>query len=232
MIIAGDELLTIDDAGFFRWYGAWAQPSPREISQIMAGLSIPWWIAGGWAIDAFSGQVREHEDTDVAIFREHLPAVIEHLGTDYCLWSNLSGTLRPLLAPGDLLEGCRQIWVRRDAESSWLFDLLLTPHESDTWISVRDERIQRPLAESLFEGDEGIRYLRPELVLHLKARLDRPKDRSDLSAALPLLDESARAWLQSALEIANPGHQWLERLSGQVADPPDRPKDLSNDDGF
>lgn len=201
----------MEDAEFFRWYGPWIQPLPSEIARIMAGMAAPWWIVGGWAIEVFTGQSREHEDIDVAIFRGDLPSVLDHLLLNYCVWSNLSGTLRPLRRPDELLEGCRQLWVRRDAESPWLFDLLLTPHEADTWISVRDDRIRRTFAESVFTCD-GIDYLRPEIVLHLKAKLTRPKDDSDFTAALSLLESDARAWLRSALEIANPDHPWLERL--------------------
>ena len=201
-----------DDAEFFRWYGPWLQPSPPDIAEIMAGISSPWWIVGGWAIEAFTGHSREHEDTDVAIFRGDLPAVLDHLLLNYCVWSNHSGTLRPLRAPDELLEGCRQVWVRRDSLSPWPFDLLLTSHESDTWISVRDERIRHRYVDSVFTAEDGIRYLRPEMVLHLKAKANRPKDSNDFSVALPLLGATACAWLRSALEIANPDSPWLERL--------------------
>jgi hypothetical protein len=202
----------MDDAEFFHWYGPWIQPSPSEIAQIMAGMSTPRWIVGGWAIEAFTGLSREHEDTDVAVFRGDLPAVLHHLIPNYCVWSNLSGTLRPLRTPDELLEGCRQLWIRRDSGSPWLFDLLLTPHDSDTWISVRDERIRRAFANSVFTSNDGIRYLRPEMVLHLKAKLNRPKDDIDFTAVFPLLEPDACAWLRSALEIANPDNPWLERL--------------------
>jgi Aminoglycoside-2''-adenylyltransferase len=201
----------VDSTEFFRWYGPWIQSLPSEVAQIMAGMAAPWWIVGGWAIEVFTGRSREHEDIDVAIFRGDLPILLDHLLPNYCVWSNLSGTLRPLRTPNELLEGCRQLWVRRDATSPWLFDLLLTPHEADTWISVRDDRIRRTFAETVFTHDD-IHYLRPEIVLHLKAKLNRAKDDSDFSAALSLLESDACAWLRSALEIANPDHPWLERL--------------------
>ena len=178
----------------------------------MTGTAFPWWIAGGWAVEAFTGQPREHEDTDVAIFRDDLPSVLDHLLPNYCVWSNQSGTLRPLRTPDELLESCRQLWVRQDAKSPWLFDLLLTPHESDTWISVRDARIRRAYAEAVFIAANGVRYLKPEIVLHLKARLSRPKDNHDFTAVLPSLDADARAWLRTALEIANPDNLWLKQL--------------------
>jgi hypothetical protein len=210
--MASERIPAVDNAEFFRWYGPWIQPLPSDVAQIMAGMPAPWWIVGGWAIEVFTGQSREHEDIDIAIFRDDLPLLLEHLLPNYCVWSNRSGTLRPLRTPDELLEGCRQLWVRRDATSPWLFDLQLTPHEAATWISVRDDRIRRPLADSVFTHD-GIDYLRPEIVLHLKARLNRPKDDSDFSAALSVLEADACAWLRSALEMTNPDHPWRERLS-------------------
>jgi hypothetical protein len=27
----------------------WARVTPREVQQVLAGLPIRWWIAGGWA---------------------------------------------------------------------------------------------------------------------------------------------------------------------------------------
>ena len=45
-----------------------------------------------------------------------------------------------------------------------------------------------PLADVTWVADDGIRYMRPEVVLHHKARLHRPKDTVDLEVAWPLLD--------------------------------------------
>lgn len=203
----------MDDAEFFHWYGPWASLSPPDVAELMAGLSVPWWIVGGWAIEAFTGVRREHEDVDIAFRVADLPAVLDHLLAGYCVWSNHGGTLRPLREPGELLEGCEQLWLRRDGVSPWLADLLLTPNEGEEWVSKRDQRIRRPLSDSLFAGADGIPYLRPEIVLHMKAKLARKKDDADFEAALPLLDEPARKWLREALELANPEIGWLRRLS-------------------
>ncbi|HVE91333.1 MAG TPA: hypothetical protein VNE62_03385 [Actinomycetota bacterium] len=202
----------IDDAEFYRWYGSWLHPTPSEIAGILEGVPVPWWIVGGWAMEAYTGSTRPHEDTDVAIMRGDLAAVLKHLLPEFCVWSNLSGTIRPLQGPEGLLEGCRQIWVRKDGMSPWLFDLLLTPHQGDVWISIRDDRIRLPLEDCVFSGDGGILYLRPEIVLHLKARLSRSKDDQDLAAALPLLDEEARRWLGEVVERENASHPWLKRI--------------------
>jgi hypothetical protein len=198
-----------EDRDFYRWYGAWAPLTPAEVAQLLDGLAAPWWIVGGWAVDAFTGVAREHEDIDVAFFRSDLPAILDRLSPGLCVWSNLSGTLRPLREPDDLLDGARQLWVRRDGDSPWVMDLAMTPHEGDTWISPRDDRVRLPLTDATFMAASGIRYLRPELVLFMKARTARSKDDADLAAILPSLDPSAGVRLRGWLELVHPGHHWL-----------------------
>src|SRR5687767_1715935 len=100
-----------EDADFYRWYGPWRQTTPRAVARMMRGANIRWWIVGGWAIDAFTGKARDHEDIDVSFFRADLPALLTHLAPRYCVWSNRDGTLRPMRQAEDLLEDARQLWV-------------------------------------------------------------------------------------------------------------------------
>ena len=69
-----------------------------------------------------------------------------------------------------------------------------------------------PLEEVTWVASDGIRYVAPEVVLLFKARLDRPKDRADLVAAWPLLDDGRRTWLRDAIAATAPCHPWLDRL--------------------
>jgi Aminoglycoside-2''-adenylyltransferase len=201
-----------EDRDFRRWYGRWASVGPSEIADVLAGAGVPWWIVGGWAIDAATGHPRPHHDMDVGFLRADLPTLLAHLARDYCVWSNASGTLRPLRQAQDILPDCRQLWVRRDAASPWLIDLAMTPHDGTTWISPRDDRLRLPLDRATFTGADGVRYLRPEVVLHMKARHRRPEDEQDFERTLPLLVPVARAWLTRALTLLHPGHPWLDRL--------------------
>ena len=207
-----------EDRDFYRWYGAWDSLTPAQVGERLAGLAARWWIVGGWAVDAFTGVPREHEDIDVAFFRADLPVVLERLTQELCVWSNLDGTLRPLRRVEDILEGARQLWVRRDGDSPWLMDLAMTPHDGDTWISPRDDRIRRPFEEATFVAADGIRYLRPELVLLMKARAAgvRSNDR-DLATILPTLEAERRDWLCKAITLVHPGHRWLDEIQGAGA---------------
>jgi hypothetical protein len=61
---------------------SWRAETPATAATWLAGLSVPWWIAGGWTIDLFLGaQTRAHSDVDVGIRRADLAVVRAHLST-------------------------------------------------------------------------------------------------------------------------------------------------------
>ena len=201
-----------DDEAFERWYGPWAPLTPAGVAALLGGVAAPWWVVGGWAIDAFTGRPREHHDIDVGFFRADLGAMLDHLAPTVCVWSNASGTLRPLTNADDLLPDCRQLWVRRDGASPWILDFAMTPHDGTTWISPRDETIRLPIKDALFTAPDGIRYLRPEIVLSFKSRAHRAQDERDFEAVLPLIDDPRRRWLHDAIARERPDDPWLARL--------------------
>jgi hypothetical protein len=180
------------------------------VAAFFGDASFPWWIAGGWALEAAGGRRRRHEDLDVAVLRRDVEAVRERFA-DFHLWEAHSGTLRPL-GPGDELSGhVEQLWVRRDADNPWIADLLLTPTDGETWLYKRDHRVRLPLAEVGFKRD-GIRYLRPGIALLYKARLARPKDDEDFVALRPSLPAGDARFLDDALATVNPEHPWRRGL--------------------
>lgn len=57
-------------------YDVWQPWQPHEVAELFSALTVPWWIAGGWAIDLYIGtQTREHDDIDVQILRRDQQAV-------------------------------------------------------------------------------------------------------------------------------------------------------------
>jgi len=51
-------------------FGLWQPWQPEEVAKFFSTLTVPWWIAGGWALDLFLGvQTREHEDIDILFLR-------------------------------------------------------------------------------------------------------------------------------------------------------------------
>lgn len=196
----------MDEAEFQNIYGRWEPPDPAGARRVFADAPFRWWIAGGWALDVATGATRDHGDTDVVVLFDDLEAIRAHFG-DFHLWEAHDGSLRPLLAGEDLRPDREQLWVRRDAASPWLVDLLLTPSEDGRWLFKRDRAISLPLDEL---GDENV--LRPEVVLLHKARANRAKDAADFDRTLPVLAAPARRWLDDALARHLPDHPWRARL--------------------
>ena len=207
--------LTDDD--FHRVYGAWAGREPADVATLFAEYDRPWWIAGGWAIEAFTGVSRHHHDVDPSVLRQDLSRLRDLVRGRYDVWSASSGALRPVFeqeagTPDELLlEGGCQVWLRPGWDQPWEYDVLLSPGDERTWAYRRDPSITMPMADALWRHD-GVPYLQPHIQLAYKAKGLRPQDQADFDAALPLLDTAQRGWLADVLVRTLPGHPWIERL--------------------
>jgi hypothetical protein len=209
-----------EEREFQRLYGPWASSTPRDARLLLDGFPGAWWISGGWAIEAFTGVSRGHKDVDVTIFRRGVAALREHFRGRLDIWAAGSGTLRPL-------DGARprppawmgQLWLREHALAPWLLDVLLNPGGPRLWVFKRDPSVTRSLDDATWVAPDGLRYLRPELVLAHKAKHPTAESDADLAATLPLLDRAARTWLRAHLASHHPGHPWRTRL-----EPPRRPR--------
>ncbi len=206
---APDEI-SFDD--FQRIFGPIRPLSPAQAAALFAGAPFRWWVAGGWSVELDPVPRRFHEDLEVAIPRRDLVALRAWL-YDYHLWDTFPDGIHHL-APGDDLPADRdQLWMRRDAYSPWLVDLLLTPVDGETWFYKRDTRVSRQLDDVVRVGADGLQYQRPEITLLFKARRLWEKDELDFAAVIPTLDTLDRMWLRDAIALTEPtGHPWLERL--------------------
>jgi hypothetical protein len=197
--------------------GAWQPWLPHEVASFFSALAVPWWIAGGWALDLFIGsQGREHEDIDVEFLRRDQQAVRALLGE----WDvqeahpelDANWPFREWELGQDLRSGVHDIWCRLHKDAPWTLQLMVADITNDQWVFRRDARIQRPLAANVHRTNDGIPYLAPEIQLLYKAKGLRPKDEADFARTLPYLDEESRSWLAQALALAHPGHPWLAQL--------------------
>ena len=200
---------------FLSVYGAWAPLIPAELLRELAGFGRPWWVIGGWAIEAATGFRREHEDTDISILACDVPALLAHVSDRWHVWNNVGGVLRPLGDKWkDVEEPRSQLWLRANAASPWIVDIPLTPDSDGLWTNRRIPEYEHvaPVEDVTWVAADGIRYLNPEIVLLYKGRLRRPKDDPDFEATLPVLSADARLWLHAALAHVVPDHPWLSRL--------------------
>jgi hypothetical protein len=198
---------------FYDVYGPWEPLSPTQVARELDGFDRPWWVVGGWAIEAATGFRREHEDTDISILSSDVPALVDHLRGRWHVWNNVGGVLHPLGSRWMTVdEPGSQLWWRAGATSPWVLDVPLTPERDGRWTHKFLPAEARPVEDATWVADDGIRYLRPEIVLTYKARLRRRKDDPDFEATLPTLTPDARGWLRAALITLVPDHPWVERL--------------------
>lgn len=195
-------------------YGPWRGRTPADVRELFDGYPGTWFIAGGWAIEAFTGVPRPHDDCDVSVLRAEVDEFRNFVRGRYDVWAAGSGALKPVFA-GDPApfeerahEGSEQIWLRPCWNKPWEYDVLLAPGDAETWVYKRDPSITMPMADALWTAD-GTTYLRPEIQLLYKAKGLRPKDQRDFDTAWPMLDGAQRHWLHAMLERTLPGHPWL-----------------------
>jgi len=186
---------------------AWDPWRPEQVFALLRDCPAPWAVAAGWAIDLHHGrQTRPHEDIEIGLPRSAFERLRPYLA-DFELYAAGSGEVDPLTPEN--LPVRRQIWVCE--RGLWRMDCFLEPGDTTTWISNRDPRVTLPFADLIKHTADGIPYQAPETVLFMKAKHTRPKDEQDFGLTLPTLDSRGRAWLADALELAHPGHAWIER---------------------
>lgn len=202
----------LDHDEIVRLYGPWIPRTPQDAAALFAGYDGTWWIAGGWAVEAFTGVPRLHDDVDPSIPRSDVAALRAHLAGRLDVWQADDGVLRPMVEEEDTIsDTCENLWLRPSGAEPWEYDVILMHTTPTTWTFKRDSRISLPLPSILWARD-GITYLRPEVQLLHKARAVRPKDQVDFEACAPLLGDVAGAWLRESLDLAHPGHLWLSDL--------------------
>ena len=201
---------------------AWDAWRPEEIARLPAGVKVPWYVAGGWAIDLFLGhQRREHDDLEIAAPHDRFGEIAAALPElDFFVVGD--GLAWPLDRAGDAFKTQHQTWGRDPESGKWRLDVFREPSEGGEWICRRDASIRLPYDRLIAHTADGIPYGRPEVILLFKAKAARPKDEDDFAAVLPRLDAPARQWLRVKLARIQPEHHWIAMLNN-VAAGEDRP---------
>lgn len=203
-----------EEERFQALYGRWRPMTPAEFAHQMDGFDRPWWLVGGWAVEAATGLRREHEDLDVSILVQDVPEFVEFMRGRWHVWNNVGGVLHPLGDRWPTVDEPRsQLWLRADATSPWVVDIPLTPDIDGQWTNKMITDHVAPVEEVTDVDPAGVRFLRPEIVMLYKARHRRPKDLLDLDAVLPMLSQDRLNWLRAAVARHDPDHPWLTRLA-------------------
>ncbi|UNS95644.1 hypothetical protein MMF93_03475 [Streptomyces tubbatahanensis] len=190
----------------------WADPwRPEHAAERLEGVSAPWCVAAGWALDLFRGQQsREHGDLEIAVPAAGFPEIRRRFPEGAF---DAVGSGRIWTEPGpEALAATYQTWLRDPGSGQYLLDVFREPHEGRTWICRRDERLRLPYDRLIERTGDHIPYQAPEVVLLFKAKAPRPKDQADFDAVLPLLSPARRALLAGWLDLVHSGHPWRSRL--------------------
>ena len=191
----------------------WKAVHPSEGVRWLSALAVPWWVAGGWAIDLFAGgQSRPHKDLDIGILRRDALHVISMLSS-WEFFEAKGGELTRLHGGVVPRAEVNSLWCRPADTTQWVLELMLDDSDDDRWVFRRDARIQRPLTIAIRRNAEGIPYLTPEIQLLYKARATRAQDQADFDHIAPRLAADARTWLQESLAKTDPEHVWLSMLN-------------------
>ena len=191
----------------------WRSAHPSEGARWFSQLSVPWWVAGGWALDLFAGnQSRPHGDLDIGVLRRDVAEVLAMLSS-WEIVEAKGGVLSPLRAGATPRLDVNSLWCRTKGMARWMLELMLDESADDCWVFRRHPDIRRELSRAVQRSSEGLPYLAPEIQLLYKAKAIRGCDRADFDYVAPLLDQSARNWLRNALIKSEPGHEWIARLA-------------------
>lgn len=194
-------------------WGAWDHYPPEKVFDLLDGIGVEWWVAGGYAIEAFLGRsIREHDDIDISLWHPEQAAIQRQFPGWHITVADPPGTLRDWLPGEPLSLEIHDIWIREDLDSPWRIQFMLNERDGDDWLFRRDHRVHRPISEALWTKD-GVRYLAPEIQLLYKSKGQRPKDIVDFEEAGPALSLAQRSWLRTALQQTDAEHPWLPLLS-------------------
>lgn len=191
---------------------AWQPWTPAELVQVLRGVTVPWAVAGGWAIDLFLGfESRAHSDIEISV-----PATrfLEFAGalSEYEFYVVKNGLAWPVIGAEETLANSHQTWVREPSIGIWRMDIFRESLADELWVYRRYPNIRRPYEEIIKFSADGIPHLSPEIILLFKAKYMLPKDEADFSRVVPLLDDRARQWLAGALQMEYREHPWIRPL--------------------
>ncbi|MCW2512812.1 MAG: hypothetical protein JWR11_1854 [Mycobacterium sp.] len=145
----------------------WTAWTPSEVARRMLGVVAPWHVAGGWALELFTGDAaRQHADIEIGIPATRFDEVVAALpGFEWDVAGD--GTVWPFPEESGVHH---QTWLRDPATGRYLLDVFREPQVGDRWACRRDPSITMAYPDLILHTRDGIPYAAPEVVLLFKAK--------------------------------------------------------------
>ena len=187
----------------------------KAVAGLMRAFDRPWAFCGGWAIDLFlDRKTRDHQDVDVALFRQdQLAAQAFLMAAGWGLEKAHDGRLSRWNV-GEFIEPpLHTIWCKNSGFRPDFFEVLFNEAEGDWFRFRRKPAVTLELAKAVQQTEDGLPFLAPEIVLLYKSNNpDHAGNAADFEAVLPALERRGVVWLRQALNALDPGHAWIARL--------------------
>ena len=194
----------------------WSAVEPTIGASWFSTLQVPWWIAGGWALDLYLGtQSRAHGDLDIGVLRRDITTVLAALSS-WEIVAAKDGALAPLRVGETPHSAVHSFWCRPVGTTLWTLELMLDECVEGAWSYRREPSIQRPFSAMIQRSPSGIPYLAPEIQLLYKARSARARDQADFELVGPRLGTPARTWLVDSLVRTEARHPWISALTVDI----------------
>lgn len=174
---------------------------PADTVAWFDGFPGPWAVAGGWAIELFVGhELRHHHDLEVMVARSDAPALLDQLA-GWDLFFPSPGRFELWTSP-PYPDEQHQLWAKRVPGGLWTLEILIEEINDGVAYFRKDPSIALPVDEVIVRSPDGIPYVAPHWQLLYKAwrpgRI-RPRDEIDIAAAMPMLRDAQRSWLERVL---------------------------------
>ncbi len=178
----------------------------------MARFGAPWFLIGGWAVDAWLGRrSRDHADVDLGYFRDDEERLFRLLSGWHMAAHDTPDADHDDQWDGHALRFPAHIHARHPGKPE--LDLNANEHEGELWVVNRSPLLTVPIESAISDSSWGVPTLAPELVLWHKGRPSiRERDHLDFAALRPLLTNVQVSWLRDALAVVDPDHVWLREL--------------------
>jgi hypothetical protein len=198
----------------------WDPLTLDEVLVRFAALDVPWWVAGGIAIDLFLGwETRHHDDIDLEMFREDRE-ILFAVFKGWDLHAAMGGGLAPWTEDEPLDSDAFAIWGRPHMRAPWAVEILLASGDVGEWRFRRDPTITMAGDRLIRTTGGGVPYCTPEVQLLYKAKRSRRKDDVDLSRCLHRMERSQAMWLRDALTRLDATHPWVAVLDHAISGTP------------